>query len=137
MSRTVTVSKRTDSKQEAIFDRQRSLSIFLFLSRMCVVDHNWSARKQRLHLQSVAATSSHSASSEDRIGQCGTSSGSCHKTQPVSRHFLLQAPQCFCSVPKRFSRDHFAEEGQNRIVGSHTGESWPPQPTSSYASIDF
>jgi len=29
-----------------------------------------------------------------------------HRSVSVSRHFLLQAPQCPCSVQKRFSRDH-------------------------------
>ena len=29
-----------------------------------------------------------------------------HRSVSVSRHFLLQAPQCPCSVRKRFSRDH-------------------------------
>jgi len=62
---------------------------------------------------------------EDRIRQCGTSSESCHKdrTVSVSRHFLLQAPQCPCSVRKRFSRDHCCRERSKpgcRIVGSHS-----------------
>jgi len=58
----------------------------------------------------------------------------------VSRHFLLQAPQCPCSVRKRFSRDHCCRGRSNPVAGlwGHTlGESWPPEPTSSYASIDF
>ena len=41
----------------------------------------------------------------------------------VSRHFLLQAPQCPCSVRKRFSRDHCCRGRSKpccRIVGSHT-----------------
>ena len=29
-----------------------------------------------------------------------------HRSVSVSRHFLLQAPRCHCSVQKRFSRDH-------------------------------
>jgi len=45
---------------------------------LCVTNHNWTTRKQRLHLQSVAGISRHSALSEDRIQQCGTSSGSRH-----------------------------------------------------------
>jgi len=48
-------------------------------SRMCVINHNWSAKKQRLHPQSVAEISRHSVLLGDRIRQCGTSSGSCHK----------------------------------------------------------
>ena len=48
-------------------------------SRMCVMNHNWSATKQRLHPQSVAEISHHSVLSGDRIRQCETSSGSRHK----------------------------------------------------------
>jgi len=39
---------------------------------MHVTNHNWLARKQRLHLQSVAEISHHSVLSEDRIRQCET-----------------------------------------------------------------
>jgi len=45
-------------------------------SRMRVINHNWSATKQRLRLQSVAETSSHSVLSGNRIRWCGTSFGS-------------------------------------------------------------
>jgi len=48
-------------------------------SRMRVTNHNWSATKQRLHMQSVAEISHHSVLSGDRIRQRGTSSGSRHK----------------------------------------------------------
>jgi len=48
-------------------------------SRMHVMNHNWSATKQRLHPQSVAEISRHSVLSGDRIWQCGTASGSRHK----------------------------------------------------------
>jgi len=48
-------------------------------SRMRVINHNWSATKRRLHPQSVAEISRHSVLSGDRIRQCETSSGSCHK----------------------------------------------------------
>ena len=48
-------------------------------SRMRVMNHNWSATKQHLHLQSVAEISCHSVLSGDRIRQCETSSGSRHK----------------------------------------------------------
>ena len=74
-------------------------------SRMRVVNHNWSPAKRHLHPQSVAEISCHLILSGDRIRQCGTSSGSCHKDRSVSvsRHFLLQAPQRPCSVRKRFS----------------------------------
>jgi len=36
-------------------------------SRMHVMNHNWSAMKQRLHPQSVAEISRHSVLSRDRI----------------------------------------------------------------------
>jgi len=46
-----------------------------------------------------------------------------HRSVSVSRHFLLQAPQCPCSVRKRFSRDYCCR-GRSKpgcqIVGSHT-----------------
>jgi len=48
-------------------------------SRMRVMNHNWSATKQRLQPQSVDEISRHSVLSGDRIRQCGTSSGSRHK----------------------------------------------------------
>ena len=43
-------------------------------SRMRVINHNWSATKQRPHPQSVAEISRHSVLSGDRIRQCETSS---------------------------------------------------------------
>jgi len=39
---------------------------------MRVMNHNWSATKQRLHRNSVAEISRHSVLSGDRIRQCGT-----------------------------------------------------------------
>jgi len=63
-----------------------------------------------------------------------------HRSVSVCRHFLLQAPQCPSSVWKPFSRDHCCR-GRSKpgclIVGLHTRENWPPEQTSSYASIDF
>jgi len=41
-------------------------------SRMRVIYHNWSAKKQRPHPQSVAEISRHSVLSGDRIRQCET-----------------------------------------------------------------
>jgi len=46
-----------------------------------------------------------------------------HRSVSVSRHSLLQASQCPCSVQKRFSRDHCCRGRSKpgcRIVGSHT-----------------
>jgi len=48
-----------------------------------------------------------------------------HRSVSISRHFLLQAPHCPCSVRKRFSRDHCClgrSKPGCRIVGSHTSE---------------
>jgi len=42
-------------------------------SHMCVMNHNWSAKKHSLRLQSAAGISRDSALSEERIRQCGTS----------------------------------------------------------------
>jgi len=46
-----------------------------------------------------------------------------HRSVSASRHVLLQALQCPCSVRKRFSRDRCCRERSkpgSRIVGSHT-----------------
>ena len=94
-------------------------------SRMRVINRNWSATKQRPHPQSVAEISHHSVLS----GQDSTMwdivwvSPQGHRSVSVSRHFLLQAPQCPCSVRKRFSRYHCCRGRSKpgcRIVGSHT-----------------
>ena len=53
---------------------------------MRVINHNWSAMKQHLHLQDVAEISCHSVLSGDRTRQCGTSSGSRHKEMATYRH---------------------------------------------------
>jgi len=45
-----------------------------------------------------------------------------HRSVSVRRHFLLQAPQCPCSVRKWFTRDHCCRGSSKpgcRIVGSH------------------
>jgi len=60
-------------KNDTIFNSSSSSS------HMRVLNHNWSATKQRLHPQSVAEISRHSVLSGDEIRQCGTSSGSHHK----------------------------------------------------------
>ena len=39
-----------------------------------------------------------------------------HRSVSVSRHFLLQAPQCPCSVQKRFSRDHCCRGRSKPVV---------------------
>ena len=112
-------------------------------SHMRVMNHNWSATKQRLRPQSVAEISRHSVLSIDRIRQWTMwdivwVSPQGHRAVSVSRHLLLQAPQCPCSVQKRFSRDKCCwGRSVAELWGRTLGESWPSEPTSSYASIDF
>ena len=93
-------------------------------SRMCVMNHNWSATKQRL--QSVAEISRHSVfvkGQDSTMWDIVWFLPQGHRSVSVSRHFLLQAPQCPCSVRKWFSRDHCCQ-GRSKpscqIVGSHT-----------------
>ena len=101
---------RGDTAAALSFYTTYEISIHFFSSRMRFMGHNWSATKQRLHPQSAAEISRYSALLGDRTRQCETSSG-CrhaqgHKSASASRHLLLQAPQCPCSVRKRFNRDH-------------------------------
>jgi len=108
------------ARDKLIRDR---LSFTCSSSRMRVMNNNWSATKQHLHPRSIAKKSRHSVLSGDRIRQCGTSSGSRYRSVSVSRHFLLQAPQCPCSMRKWFSGDHCCRGRSKpgcRIVGSHT-----------------
>ena len=91
-------------------------------SRMHVMNHNWSATRQRLHRQSVAEISRHSVLSGTGFDVVWVSPQG-HRSVSVSRYFLLQAPRCPCSVRKRFSRDHCCRGRSKpgcRIVGSHT-----------------
>jgi len=78
-------------------------------SHMRVMRHNWSATKQRLHPQSIAEISHHSVLSGGQDSTMWNNvwvSPQGHRSVSVSRHFLLETPQCPCSVRKRFSRDH-------------------------------
>jgi len=87
---------------------------------MRVMNHNWSARKQRLHLQSAAEISHHSALSEDRIRHCGTSS----ESPDEDTDQCLQVAISFCShhnvpVPceNGSAETTVAEGGQNPVAG--------------------
>jgi len=101
-------------------------------------NHNWSATKQCLHLQSVSRISCHSALSGYRIQQFGTSSGSRHKDTDQ----CLEVAIFFCrhrSVPFLCENGSIettvAEGGRNlvaRLWGHTLGESWPSEPTSKY-----
>ena len=110
---------------------------------MRVIYHNWSATKQRTHPQTVAEISRHSVLSGNRIRQCETSSGSRHKDTDQ----CLIVAISFCrhrSVPvpcENGSAETTVAEGSRNPVaglwGCTPGENWSPEPTSSYASIDF
>jgi len=67
-------------------------------SRMHVINHNWSATKQRQHLQSAAETSRHSALSGDRIRQRETLCGSRDKDTDQCLQ-VATSPCRHCSVP--------------------------------------
>jgi len=88
-------------------------------SRMHVMNHNWSARKQRHHLQSAARISRHSALSEDRIRPCGTSSASRHKdTGQCLQVTISFYKHCSIPVPCKNGRVEItvAEGGQNPVA---------------------
>ena len=99
-------------------------------SRMRFMSHNRSATKQ---VSSSVECSRDKPPISFVRGQDSTTrdivwvSPQGHRSVSVSRHFLLQAPQCPCSVRKRFSRDH-CWRGRSkpvcRIVGSHTRWEW-------------
>jgi len=83
------------------------------------MNHNWSARKQRLHLRSVEEISSHSAMSEDRIRQCGTSSES--RCKDIDQCLLVAISFCrHRSVPLPCKNGSVettvAERGQNPVA---------------------
>ena len=93
-------------------------------SRMRVMNHNWSATKQRLHPQSVAEISRHSVLSGTGFDNVRHRLGLATRTQiSVCKSPFPSAPQCPCSVRKRFSRDHCCR-GRSKpgfqIVGLHT-----------------
>ena len=85
-------------------------------SRMCVLSHNWSARKQRRHLQSVAGISRYSALSEDLAAK--TQISPCKSPFP----FAGTAASLFHAKMIRQRPTTVTKEGQPgcRIVGSHT-----------------
>ena len=83
-------------------------------SRLHVMNHNWSATKQRLHPQSITEISRHSVCQGTGFDNVGRRLG-------LAISFCIH--QCYCSMQKRFSRDHCCREKSKpgcRIVGSHT-----------------
>jgi len=87
---------------------------------MHVVNHNWSATKQRLYPQSIVKISRHSVLSGDRIQQCGTSSRSRHKDTDQClivaisfyRHRSVPVP-----CENGSAETTVAEGGRNRVAG--------------------
>jgi len=78
--------------------------------------------KQRLHRQSVLPFS-FVRGQDLTLWDIVWVSPQGHRSVSVSRHFLLQAPQCPCSVRKQFRRDHCCRgrsKPRCRIVGPHT-----------------
>jgi len=121
------------SKQEDLVVKLLN-TIFFFSSRMRFMSHNWSATKQRLHPQSVADIKppySFVRGQDSTMWDIVWVSPQGHSSVSVSHHFLLQTPQCLCSVRKRFSGDHCCRGRTKpgcRIVGSHTKwelTTWP------------
>jgi len=110
---------------------------------MRFMSHNWSATKQRPHPQSVAEISRHSVLSGDSIRQCETSSGSRHKdTDQCLSVAISFCRHCSVLVPceNGSAETTVVEGGRNpvaRLWDNTLGENWPPETTSSYASIDF
>ena len=98
-------------------------------SRMRVINHNWSATKQHLHPSSAECSRDKPPFSfvkwlDSTMWDFVWVSPQGHRSVSVSRHFLLQAPQCRCSVLNRFSRDHCCRGRSKpgcRIVGSLSG----------------
>ena len=97
-------------------------------SRMRVVNHNWSVATHETASSSADCSRDKPPFSFVR-GQDSTMSDIVwvspqgHRSASASRHFLLQALQCLCSVQRRFSRDHCCPGRSKpgcRIVGSHT-----------------
>jgi len=87
---------------------------------MHFMSHNWSATKQRLHLQSIVEISRHTVLSGDRIRQCETSSGSRHKDTDQ----CLSVAISFCRyrsvlVPCKngSAETTVAEGGRNPVAG--------------------
>ena len=94
-------------------------------SRMRVIYHNWSAKKQRLSAECnrdkppFSFVRGQDSTTWDIVWVLPQG----HRSVSVSCHFFLQAPQCPCSVQKLFSTDHCCRGRSNPgcwIVGSHT-----------------
>jgi len=92
----------------------------LTMQSILLKNGSYSATKQRPHPQSVAKISRHSVLSGDRIRQCETSSGPCHKDTDQ----CLIVAISFCrhrSVPVLYENGSaettVAERGRNLVAG--------------------
>jgi len=110
---------------------------------VCIKNVSWSA-KQQLHRQhSVVATSHHLTLTEDKSRQCGTSFIFHHKDthQWLSGPFLLICTTVTLCSPEMVKQGQLLSWKIKTLVGElwchPQGKSWPPEPTSSFLSIDF
>ena len=105
-------------------------------SRMHGMNHNWSATKQRLHTAECSRDKppfSFVRGQDSTMWDIVWVSPQGHRSVSVSRHFLLQAP-----CKNGSAETTVDEKGRNVVAGLwRDTENWPPEPTSSYASIDF
>jgi len=69
-------------------------------SHLRVMNHNWSARKQRLQRVKLGSPFSFVRGQDLTMWDIVWVSPQGHRSVSVSRHFLLQASQCSCSVRK-------------------------------------
>jgi len=94
-------------------------------SRMHVMNHNWSDEtvSSSGEFSQVKPPFSFVRGQDSTMWDIVWVSPQGHRSVSVSRHFLLQAPQCPCSVRKQFCRDHCCwgrSKPGCRILGSHT-----------------
>ena len=84
---------------------------------MRVMNHNWSATKQRFHPQSVAEINRHSILSGDRIRQCGTSCGpQGHRSVSVSRNSFCRHRSVPVPCENGSAETTDAEGGRNMVA---------------------
>ena len=96
---------------------------------MRVMSHNWSATKQSTEYSRDKPPLSFVRGQDLTMCDIVWVSPQGHRSASVSRHFLLQAPQCLCSVRKQFSRDHCCRRRSKPDKKEyHCDKSWPARP---------
>jgi len=92
-------------------------------SHMRVMNHIWSTASSSTECSRDKPPFSFVRGQDSTMSDIVWVSPQGHRSVSVSHHFLLQAPQCPCSMRKWFSRDHCCRGRSKpgcRIVGSHT-----------------